>query len=113
MALQRLKNSPSPPRHFKNSVPTLGNLSESSRFSPRASTSLRTRLAISTIPDSKRIFDKFCVLSLTHLVDGFITTLALIVLDVFTSIDTGAGDASDSLGYFMEHLLWRKPRHMS
>ena len=30
----------------------------------------------STIPDRKSIFDKFCVLSLTHRVDGFITMLA-------------------------------------
>ena len=29
-----------------------------------------------TIPDRKKIFDKFCVLSLTHRVDGFITMLA-------------------------------------
>ena len=29
-----------------------------------------------TIPDRKKIFDKFCALSLTHRVDGFITMLA-------------------------------------
>ena len=115
-----------------------------------------------TIPDRKKIFDKFCVLSLTHRVDSFITMLAPIrdhlgprdprsspllratkdryfarlsvnvdpnksgfeeaqwirsedvnvehLLDVFTSIDTGAVGTLDACSHFIEHLSWHKPR---
>ena len=115
-----------------------------------------------TIPDRKNIFDKLCVLSLTHRSNGFITMLAPIrdyfrpqdpksspllcttkgsyltrlsvhldpdepgfgeaqwivsedvnvehLLDIFTSIDTDAGDVWDACVHFMQHIYWHKPR---
>jgi tetratricopeptide (TPR) repeat protein len=39
-----------------------------------------------TIPDRKNIFDKFCILSLTHRINGFITMLAPI-RDYFSPLD--------------------------
>ena len=71
--IQQTHPFPDPPQ---NPPPSARELLEVVAFFPHGINEKNLDWLFPTIPDRKNIFDKFCVLSLTHRNNGFITTIA-------------------------------------
>ena len=147
---------------FQELGPDARNLLSVIAFFPQGINEKNLSWLLPTISNIRTIFDKFCVLSLTHRSNGFVTMLAPLrdylcpkdplsslllcttkehyfsrlsvciapgkpgfeeaqwimledvnvehLLDVFTTTCTNSNEVWDVCGYFMQHLLWHKPR---